>query len=168
MEGVDFKVMARVLNELYECLLAILFTFLTWLASLSIQVVTEQVESYSSPFDYEAGRLVIIKWRQSYTAILNFVQDVEEFFGPALLVLTAKQMVLFVVYMFSVFSQMSFMQQMRIFAVTQLLRNFFFMSLLVVASQKMKENAMALADALANFQFNDITIQSEVNCDLNT
>ena len=62
------------------------YLILIWFASMSIQVVVEDVRTYSTIRTYAAG-LRVQQWRRCYISISNFVKELDGFFGPFLLVL---------------------------------------------------------------------------------
>ena len=87
------------MTDLYIYLPVILFVCLTCVASKGIQIIIEDVQSNASMFHNESGHRVR-KWRHSYGLIHDFVEEVDKFFGPVLLVYFARMFVIFVITVF--------------------------------------------------------------------
>ena len=68
-----------------ESFLVLLISSLTFLASISIQMITEDVQDHLRPF-HAAVRDRVMIWMHRYHLILNFVEGVNHLFGPVLLI----------------------------------------------------------------------------------
>ena len=75
--------------NLYECFSVVLFLSMTWLASMSLQVIMEEVRSSFPPSGGNALPLPL-KWKQSYHLISNYIREIDRFFGTFLLVFFVK------------------------------------------------------------------------------
>ena len=69
---------------LYEWLAITLFVILTWLASQSIQIIIDDVETFA-PALHQTYDQRLKKWKRSYCLISNFVLEVKRFFELVLL-----------------------------------------------------------------------------------
>ena len=87
------------MTDLYIYLSVILFVCLTCVASKGIQTIIDDVQSQTSIFHNESGNRVR-KWRQSYGMIHDFIEEVDQFFGPVLLIFFARMFVIFVITVF--------------------------------------------------------------------
>ena len=139
------EVVGIVIGEVYECFLVILFLALIWLASSSIELITEDVLDC----DEMDGRA--IKWRQNYCSIAKFIADMDATFGPALIVLISKQFIFFVVYSFRICQQVAKNGPM-VFSTIYLARNLFLMSMLIIGSQRVKNKVINLIQS-SNFEY---------------
>lgn len=94
-----FTAIGAQLTDLYIYLSVILFTCLTCVASDGIQIIIDDVPSQSLMFHSESSHRVR-KWRRSYGLIYDFVEEVDRFFGPILLVFFARKFIVFVITVF--------------------------------------------------------------------
>ena len=129
--------MAKCLIELYECLSVALFFCLTWLASTSVQLIIDDVESYGSA-DCRTSKHRLMKWKQSYHSISSLVGEIGRFFETPLLVYFVKQFFLLSFLMIN--AMFEFYHERHegmfvVFDVVQILRNFILMLLVVIGSQ---------------------------------
>ena len=72
------------MGSAYNSLSVMLFGCLVSMASMSIQAVIEDVQTYRPAHDIAGHR--VLRWKKSYDLILSYVEEVNEFFGPALLI----------------------------------------------------------------------------------
>ena len=136
------QVVGIVFGELHECFLVILFLSLTWFASASIQAINEEVEKYRRLFiDDECHQL--FKWQQSYCRILNFIDEVDNVFGPALFILISRQMILFIAYFSLIYELLEKNKPFPVASVCYNIRNIFLLLALVTGSQQMKNKVIS-------------------------
>ena len=83
------------LSNMYSYVLVIQFVWMTWLASSSIATIGLDVQS-RLPKLYDGVR----KWRQSYSLIHDVIDEIDSFFGPALLLFFTRMFILFVIVVF--------------------------------------------------------------------
>jgi len=86
-------------TDLYIYLSAILFVSLTCVASVSIQVIIEDVRTQILKLENKFGSRVR-KWRHTYGEIHNFIGEIDNFFGPILLLFFARMFIYFIISVF--------------------------------------------------------------------
>lgn len=131
------EVVGIVVGELYECFLVILFLSLTWFASASIQTITDDVKKYNRLFRSKNDPMPL-KWQRSYGLILEFIEEVDSLFGPTLLILISKQILLFIVYFSLIYDLLVRNRPFPVFSVCYNIRNMFLLMTVVAGSQQMK------------------------------
>ena len=134
----------RLIIDLYEGLAIALFFGLTWLASECIQLVTDDVETYS-PALYVTYEQRLKKWKRSYCLISNFVEEIERFFETLLFQLIVRQFCLsffFVsrIVIITVIRPDGFDQQLAVL----LAKNAVLTSAVIFGSQMMKQKVRRL------------------------
>lgn len=71
--------------DIYKDTALLMFGFFIWFASESIQVIIKDIETCSSSigntFNYR-----LATWKRNYFVILGLIEEIDRFFGPALLV----------------------------------------------------------------------------------
>lgn len=143
------EVVGIVLGEVYECLLVALFVSLNWFASASIEAITTQIKNH-----YPSLRGVscyqLTKWKRSYRLTLEFIEEVDKAFGPALFVLVVKQFIFFVVYSYGILYQLVINGPI-VFSCLYNMRNALLMLALIAGSQQMK-NKVRLSEGVIRFQ----------------
>ena len=82
----------RSIIDMWECSSVLLFHLLIWLASMSIQVIIEEVKNPFPPI-YDTICSQAVKWKRSYFSIFKFINQVNQFFGFFLLFFIVKQLV---------------------------------------------------------------------------
>lgn len=71
--------------DFYEDFTLVCFTSLIWFASESIQAITEEVEPHTATTgDVSIDR--IMKWKRNYLSVLELIEEIDGYFGPALLI----------------------------------------------------------------------------------
>ena len=127
------------MTDLYIYLPAILFVCLTCVASTSIQVIIEDVQTQIPKLDNRSGHRVR-KWRQTYGVIHDFIEEIDLFFGPTLLVFFARMFIFFIISVFKLTLEIinsnfgSSVQRIIYFAKVIL-----YISMLAFRSHKMKQ-----------------------------
>lgn len=124
-----------IIGESYECFLVVLFVSLTWLANMSIQILIQDVQTDTVLLELIDN--VVLNWKRRYCIILEFIEEVNNFFGPALLIFISKYVIMFIVYSFMLVNQFHYHVK-SIFALGYMIRNLFLILLLVIGTQKMK------------------------------
>ena len=89
---IDFSKLLRIITvfprEFYKDLIFILFICLIWLASKSIQVIVNDVETrFSKIQDVSVHR--VIEWKRNYFLTLDWIEEINGFFGPVLVICLA-------------------------------------------------------------------------------
>ena len=159
--------MGNLVVDFYEDLTIALFFCLTWVASKSIQIIIEDVQSHSPSVQPSGHR--VMWWKRSYCLIINFVQAVGHFFEVALFLFVLKQFLLFFLFfVHSVFFTLFLGNSHLIsFYVAHLLKNILLMSIIVFGSQNLKKKADLLVDELTTWRYFKSTAQSEVTTQAN-
>ena len=86
-------------SELNRYLFAIIYMILTWSASMSLGAIIEEVRSVNLMVN-APNRPRTLQWWQGYDAVLNFVEEIDAFFGLYLVIFIGKW--------FAIFSHISF------------------------------------------------------------
>ena len=73
------------LSALMKWLFIACYLNLTWLASKSIEAITQDVRSFNSNLDFRV-QLRVRQWWRSYSSVQHLVEEVDAYFGPYLLV----------------------------------------------------------------------------------
>jgi len=129
----------NLIGHLSECFFVNVFVFLTYVASMSIEAIIEDVQKFY-PLVEAGAREKIMGWRQNYHSILGFVDQVDDTFGPVLLILITKQFIMFVMWSFSIV--ISWAKKESIYSyVVLIVADIVLMSLLILGSQQMKNKA---------------------------
>ena len=133
-------------NTFSYCSLMI-FVGLTWLVSMSIQMITEQVGNAVATTD-DANHHQLRKWKKSYFLTLNLIEEMDEFFGPMLLVTIARYFILIITHVYTALYQSS---EYRLCGYIVLIRHLemiittlIWMFLLTFGTQRMKEKVTFL------------------------
>ena len=71
--------------EVYKDLISLLFVCLIWLASKSIQIIVNDVETRFSTIQDDAVHQVI-EWKRNYFVTLDWIEEIDGFFGPVLVI----------------------------------------------------------------------------------
>ena len=137
--------LGKSLLELYECVVIATFFCLTWLASKSIQLIIDDVESYSPVFRQASGHRVV-EWSRGYCLIMNFVCEISCFFELMLFVFVLKVFVFFFIFLTSVEgvidSEASHNSDLYIFQVVYIIKNGILFTLVIIGVQNMKKKAI--------------------------
>ena len=83
------------LTDLYIYLSVILFVCLTSVASTGIQIIIEDVRFQAPKLHNEFGHRVR-KWKHDYGLIHDFIEEIDAFFGPTLLLFSGRMFAFFV------------------------------------------------------------------------
>lgn len=83
----------------YQWLLLSLFVSFTWLVSTSIQVITGEVKD-PLQLNHNATRSQILKWKRSYCLILDFTEEINQFFGIFFVISFVKEFILLYLHLF--------------------------------------------------------------------
>ena len=83
----------RIFIDLYEWAATCLFVLVTALASISLQVITEEVKNPLPPIGNSA-KTQLKKWGQNYSHIFIFNQQINKCFGMFLLITILKEMII--------------------------------------------------------------------------
>ena len=131
------EVVAIWMMDFYEDLSTILFVNLTWLASMSLEGIAEEVQNAAQPFHDLAGHQVK-KWKRTYCLIMNFVEEIDQFFGMFLLISFVKLYVTFFLFSFSAVVYMFTSKKRLVFMIVYLIKNLVLMSVVIFASEQMR------------------------------
>jgi len=82
-----------------QILFAALYISMIWLATMSIQVIIENIQNHFPCLNYSAG-MQVRKWWRWYSSVSDFIEKVDELFGPYLLVYISMGSVTFSFYSF--------------------------------------------------------------------
>ena len=159
--------MAKISNlvvDFYEDVTIALFFVLTWMASMSIQIIIDDVQTCSLTLQ-QASCHQMMKWKRNYCSIINFVQGVGQFFDVALFLFIVKQFMLFFLFFILAvfFALLDGDKQTISYYVVHLLKNAALMSTVVCGSQIMKRKADALLYELTTMRCFECTAQSQVS-----
>ena len=77
--------------ETYDCLVVAFFFCLTWLASETIQLIIDDVETYTTAL-YETRGQRVKKWQRRYCLISSFIEEIERFFQLFLFILVTTKL----------------------------------------------------------------------------
>ena len=127
------------LTNLHIYLPVTLFLCLTYLVSLSIQ---EMVKDVQSQILKRPGRIGFLarKWKQSYGSIYDLIEEIDQFFGPILLLLFMQKFVFFVALAFrSIFDIEDWSMSLVIHLAVQFSKIIVYMTLLTSSSHRMKQ-----------------------------
>ena len=129
--------------NLYEWLTVSLFILLTWLASMSFQVMIDEVKT--RPPIQQGASSQLMKWHQSYCSTLNLIRAIEEFFGAFLFISFAKQFVLLNYYLFDITVYWSVNESDRFPAVSIafLISSIVPVLMIIYASQNMRKKVIS-------------------------
>ena len=76
-------------EEIFHDLLVVLFVCLTYLAAINIEAITKDVSTRS--FQRRNVSLYWIKqWKKNYFAVMEYVKEVDRFYGPAIVLIFGK------------------------------------------------------------------------------
>merc|ERR1712071_62019 len=149
------------ISDLYIYLSVILFVYLTYVASKSLQVIIEDVRSHLPKLHSERD-CRLRKWHQSYALIHDYVEEVDAFFGPILLVF-------FVIKIFRLTLEEIGHSDARtidivtvIWRVIYFAKVFLYLSLLAFRTQNMKHQAKVLTKELGKCCYTDKGIQYQI------
>ena len=87
------------ITDLYIYLTAILFVCLTCIGSISIQIIIKEVRTQIPKLENKSGNRVR-KWRQIYGVVHEFIEEIDTFFGPILLIFFARMFIFFIISVF--------------------------------------------------------------------
>ena len=130
------KVVGIVTSDIYETSILTLFMTFTCLASMSIQVIVTEVQKYY-PSVQNVVHDSVMKWKQSFHLILNFIEGVDHIFGPALLILMSKLLITIAVYSYSIIVSLSHNHPVNL-AVVYLIKYLFLILILTIGTLQMK------------------------------
>ena len=89
--NIDNKILifVKFIPEIYKDLIIILFICLIWFASKSIQVIVNDVETrFSKIQDVSVNQ--IIQWKRNYFITLDWIEEIDGFFGSLLVIFFAQ------------------------------------------------------------------------------
>ena len=149
--------------DFYEDLTIALFFCLTWLASKSIEIIIDDVQTYS-PALQQASSLRVLKWQRSYCLIMNFIQGVGQFFEVALFLFLLKQFLFLFFFFVHVVFYTFFLGNNRFisFYLMNILKNFLLMSAIIFGSHLMKKKTGILVEELSTRRCFMSVAQAEV------
>ena len=85
MSSFIIRTIRNFVGEVYKDLIIILFICLIWFASKSIQVIVNDVETrFSKIQDVSVHR--VIEWKRNYFLTLDWIEEINGFFGPLLVI----------------------------------------------------------------------------------
>ena len=83
-------IIVNFVHESYKDSVSLLFVCLIWLASKSIQVIVNDVETRFSTIKDQLSSQVsvqqVIKWKRDYFITLDWIEEIDGFFGPVLVI----------------------------------------------------------------------------------
>ena len=95
------KIFVKVVTEMFQDFTVVLFVSFTWIASMNIQAIAEDVSVYfASMRDAPSQR--ILKWQKNYFTTLEYIEEIDHFFGPTTLIIFATLLFQTCVYSFIV------------------------------------------------------------------
>ena len=129
----------------YCCL--VLFLGLTWLVSMSIQMIAEQVKNAVAMTD-DATDHQLRKWKKSYFLTLDLIEEMDGFFGPILLAIIAQMFLLIITHIYFAFCKSN---ENRLYGNIGLIRHYYkiivtliWMFLLTFGTQRIKKKVTLL------------------------
>ena len=138
-----FLTIGLAFNDLHKDLFFVLFVSMCWLVSSSLQTIIDDVGNPSKMFIVATGCRVN-HWKKSYSWILNFVQDVDQFSGTYLAVFVTQTCFLIIVGVFNLVLSLckpdyrpGFLHRSTL----NLILAFFKMLIIILATERMKEKA---------------------------
>ena len=75
------KQIAYTLEEFFAFNIIMAFFTLTWLVSMSIQMIIDEVKNSPLANHTTAEQKLAIKWNRNYCLISNFTDEIDNFFG---------------------------------------------------------------------------------------
>ena len=120
-------------SEFYYFMPMILFVCLIWVASNSTRVLVENVQNLALTHDMAGHR--VMKWKKSYHLIVDYVEEIDRFFSPLLVIFFCNTFVEFVLRSSSVVTY----EQRRVANVIGVVRLLLIMGLIIHATEKLKE-----------------------------
>ena len=132
----------KIADELFDfCGFQIIMAYfsLTWLVSMSIQVIIDEVKN--SPHRTPADQQLAIKWNRSYCLIINFVEEIDNFFGSVLLVYTGQLFFLGFQNSFQVIMSAVAKENLLncVYPVSYIVKNVSILLLVIYGAQRMKK-----------------------------
>ena len=124
-------------HDLCQSLLVALIVSLTGLASICIQMITEDVQKYLGSYNVVVGDQVV-KWMQTYHLILNFVESFNHVFGPVLFIFFSEWSFFFIIYSFHVVLGIYENSPSVSLSIVFLLYMVFLMLILIIGAENMK------------------------------
>lgn len=95
---IDMNVFTNIIVDLYEVISLMLYVCLTYLASSCIQQIIDDVQN-DNPLLPQPNGSRLRKWKRNYCSIINFVQEIGNFFELALFFLITKQFFKFTIFL---------------------------------------------------------------------
>ena len=128
------QVVRAILSELYESVVVCLLATLVALASMRIQTIAHDVRN--GRFDRRI-RQRLGQWQRSYYAVFDFVNAVNAFFGPALIVLITKFSMMLILMTFKIVVQYK-KNMISLSPIVQTARYVILLSMIIIGAQHMK------------------------------
>lgn len=100
------------LLDMHECLTVALFGCLTKLASMSIQLIIEEVKNPFLPVDY-LTRSQLLKWKRSFYLIMKFIRKIDDYFSMFLFIFFTNQFLTFFLDSCNAFGQYSLIKSLH-------------------------------------------------------
>ena len=124
---------------LYYSLPKILFGCLIWVASMSIEFIIEDVKIYLPTLDLAGHR--VVKWKKSYHVILNYIEEINQFYGVPLVIMVSNMFGEIVLRTSAVIADYPNNLLVHFISIGRML---IILSLMVYATEKMKEKVTVL------------------------
>ena len=140
--SLEFEIAKQIADELsdYFAFQIVMANFsLTWLVSMSIQAIIDEVKNNVQENHPSADQQLAIKWNRNYCLIFNFTDEINNFFGSVLLLFIGRQFFLCFDNPFQI--MMSAFQTKNLsgctFELSFIANNLFLLSLIIYRAQRM-------------------------------
>ena len=147
--------MGFLLTQLYPLSAVILFTCLTWTASMMLQRLIDQLPTDGIPLHIELNQQ-LVKWKRNLALINNYIQKINNYFGVILLAFLVKQLVNFVTYIYFLIKAMQTNDLVSLkFLSVSLVKTVIYVTLLALVSHRIKQKVLT-ADSLLESLYENI------------
>ena len=133
---------STIYDDTFQDLLVVLFVCLTYLAAINIEAITKDV-SIRSFQRLNVSLYWIRQWKKNYFAVMEYVKEVDRFYGPILILIFCKISVHTIVTFYKVVALKSQNEAESPLAyATKTATNILFAVGSIVAAQKMEEKVI--------------------------
>jgi len=150
----------RLMFEFHQLLSIVLFSTLTLLASANIQTITEKVKCYW-PTSENASDIRFLKLKRDYYSVLNFTAEVDNLFGPPLLVFFIKSFISVVLKSFHIGEELFFNHHIWYKYLPLIIAQLLMIAVIIIVSELMKSNVLLLLQELAKREFFEDAVESK-------
>ena len=141
------------LGTLYPVSAVVLFMSLTWMASMMLQRLVDDLPTAAIPVHYELNEQ-LVTWKRHYRLISDFIERINHLFGAILLTYIASQIFNYVTYIFwlilefkhkkSAVLQLQESKELQTLLMVYLVRNGAYVFSLIMVSHRIKQKVCPL------------------------